>query len=324
MPGLLGPLPGPLPPGVLARQPSLEAWLARGRRGPVRPAPAPTAAGPLGWLADGGDPGAGYWSRALPLHLRAESSGVRLATLSLGEAEAAHLETDLADLLAGRGLRLHRSSAGRWYLESDVPLPERPPPEQVEGRFISGQLPRGREALAWAAVLSEIEMALCDHPVNRARAERGEAPVNALWAWGCGQRPQPPSGFPWRRVLSDDPAWRGLGILAGAEVADLAGTPPVAPGPATLVAVHWAANALAAADGSAWVDAVVAVEGALAAPALEALTRGGPEGGRWDALELCPASGESTGFVLTRGAARRLWRRRRPLQAWLAAGGADA
>ncbi len=323
VPGLLGPLPGPLPPGVLARLPSLETWLARGRRGAIQPVPAPAAAGPLGWLAEGGDLGTGYWSRALPLHLRAESSGVRLVTLSLDEAEAARLEADLAALLADRGLRLHRSSAGRWYLESDAPLPERPAPEQVDGRFIGGHMPRGREALAWASVFNEVEMALCSHPVNQAREERGEPPVNALWAWGCGQRPQPPADFPWRRVLSDDPSWRGLGILAGAEVADPAGVPAIAPGPSALVAVSWAADALAAADGNAWVDAVTAVERTFAAPALGALTHGGPDGGRWDALELCPA-GDRAGVVLTRSVARRFWRRRRPLQAWLVEDGADA
>jgi len=58
-------------------------------------------------------------------------------------------------------------------------------------------------------------------------------------------------------------------------------------------------------------------------PSGEALTRGGPEGGRWDALELCPA-GDRAGVVLTRSVARRFWRRRRPLQAWLVEDGADA
>ncbi|MFP4183095.1 MAG: hypothetical protein ACLFRW_00805 [Halorhodospira sp.] len=323
VPGLLGPLPGPLPPGVLAPQPGLETWLARGRAGALEPVAAPEAIGPLSWLADGGVPGDRYWARALPLHLRAESSGLRLVTLALEEQEVAHLETDLADLLAAHELRLHRASTGRWYLESEAPLPERPAPERINGRLIDAALPRDREALAWAAVFNEIEMALYDHPVNRARAERGEPPVNALWAWGSARQPAPPGGFPWQRVLSDDPAWQGLALLAGATTGELAGATPIAPGPRTLVVVPWAEHALAAADGAAWIDAVSAVERAFAAPALTALTSGSPEGGRWEVLELCPEN-DHEGVVLTRRSLRRFWRRRRPLRDWVREGEADA
>ncbi|MBK5942453.1 hypothetical protein [Halorhodospira halophila] len=324
IPGLLGPLPGRLPPGVLARQPALETWLARGRHGPLTPSPVPEAAGALGWLADGGDPGCeAYWSRAQPLHLRPEAAGVRLVQVAINEFEAARLETDLADLLAGRRVQLHRTSAGRWYLQSQAPLPERPAPEQVCGRFIDAYLPRGGDALRWATLFNEVEMALCDHPVNRDREERGEPPINALWAWGSGRCPTPPASFPWQRLFSDDPAWLGLGVLAGAEVADLAGSTPILPGPDTLVAVPWAEQALAVDDGAAWIDAVAAVERAIAAPALVALREAAAQGSRWDALELCFRA-DDHGVTLGRRELRRFWRRPRPLGAWVREGGEDA
>jgi len=313
-----------VPAGVLARQPALETWLARGRHGPLAPSPVPDAAGALGWLADGGDPGCdAYWSRAQPVHLRAEAAGVRLVPVAVDEFEAARLETELADLLAGRGVQLHRSAAGRWYLQSEAPLPERPAPEQICNRFIDAYLPRDRGALNWAALFNEVEMTLCDHPINRDREARGEPPINALWAWGSGRCPRVPEAFPWQRLFSDDPAWLGLGVLAGAEVGDLAGATPILPGPDTLVAVPWAEQALAVADGAAWIDAVAAVERAFAAPALAALREVPAHGVRWDALELCLGPGED-GVTLGRRESRRFWRRSRPLASWVRGEGEDA
>ncbi|ABM60917.1 conserved hypothetical protein [Halorhodospira halophila SL1] len=317
-------MPGRLPAGVLARQPALETWLARGRHAALEPSPVPEAAGALGWLADGGEPGCDdYWSRAQPVHLRPEAAGVRLVPVAMNEFEAARLETDLADLLAGRGVQLHRTSAGRWYLQSRDPLPDRPAPEQVGGRTIDAYLPRGRDALSWATLFNEVEMALCDHPVNRDREDRGEPPINALWAWGSGRCPTVPDAFPWQRVFSDDPAWLGLGVLAGAEVGDLAGATPIPPGPATLVAVPWAEQALAVDDGAAWIDAVAAVERAFAAPALTALREAGAQGARWDALELCFGPGRP-GVTVGRRELRRFWRRARPIASWVEERGGDA
>ncbi|MBK1727747.1 hypothetical protein CKO13_12175, partial [Halorhodospira neutriphila] len=238
--------------------------------------------------------------------------------------QAARLETDLADLLAGHGVRLHRAASGRWYLESPHPLPQRPSPYRLAGRCIDPAALRGPEggAPAWSAVLNELEMALYDHPINRDRQERGALPVNALWPWGAGTCPPAPGAFPWERVYSDEPAWCGLAALAGASHGELVGAmPAVEPQGRTLLSVSWAETALATADGTAWLDAVAAVERTLAAPALAALRGESDAVGQWDALELQTEAGAEHAVALTRGGLRRLWRRPRPLARWLAAGG---
>jgi hypothetical protein len=39
----------------------------------------------------------------------------------------------------------------------------------------------------WRRLLNEIQMVWHDHPVNLARAERGEMPINSLWLFGGAQ-----------------------------------------------------------------------------------------------------------------------------------------
>ncbi len=323
-PGLLGPLPGPLPQGMLPALPGLETWLARGRIRRLEATPTPEPSGPLAWLAEGGDPGDRYWARLQPVHLRAESGGIRLLAEVPREAEAAHLRAGLAALLEPHNVQVHLASSGRWYLSSPLPLPQRPPLEEVEGRLIEGYLPRGRDALGWAAVLNEIEMALFDHPLNYDRGQGGELPINGVWIWGSGVCPAPSDSYPWHRVYSDDPAWRGSAQLGGAEGLELASGSAIPPGPASLVVAPGAREALAAEDGLRWLEAVQDLEASWASPLVEALTRGTGTGeGRWEVLELVGTQVERQGFVLTRAGLRRFWRRRQPLRVWLQGASAD-
>lgn len=60
------------------------------------------------------------------------------------------------------------------------------PPHDVLGRVVGAYLPQD-------AVLREMQKRsfeiLADHPVNRARKEKGLHPANSLWFWGAGTRP---------------------------------------------------------------------------------------------------------------------------------------
>ena len=76
-------------------------------------------------------------------------------------------------------------------------------------------LPQGATAASYRNLLSEIEMALHEHEINRRRAEQGYPPVNSLWIWGGGvapdivSRPQPP-------LFADDPLLLGYWASASA------------------------------------------------------------------------------------------------------------
>lgn len=320
-PGLLGPLPDRLPPGVLPPLPALETWLARGRRAAASNLPEAVPEGPLALLGDGGRPDERWWSRAAPVFLQVEGAGVRLQPAALDPGDEEALARDLDPLFTGRDVAVERRGPGRWYLASHRPAPERPSPSRLLGRFVDPYTPRYRAAVAWDALLGELEMALHDHPVNRRREARGQDPVNAFWVWGCGQLPaEPPDLMPWERLYTDAPAWLGLARWAGVEAAPMPASGVRPDGPhagAVLVVDHEPRDALAAADGARWLQAVERLEREIAAPALEALRSGtGSGAGRWDALEL-DTGGEAAVVRLTRRSLRRFWRRRRRMERWL-------
>jgi hypothetical protein len=50
-------------------------------------------------------------------------------------------------------------------------------------------LPSGPDAGKWRRWQDEMQMLLHEHPVNAAREQRGELPVNSIWLWGGGTRP---------------------------------------------------------------------------------------------------------------------------------------
>ncbi len=52
-------------------------------------------------------------------------------------------------------------------------------------------MPTGDAADRYRSLVSEVEMALHDHDVNRRRQEHGLQPINCLWFWGGGEAPEP-------------------------------------------------------------------------------------------------------------------------------------
>lgn len=60
------------------------------------------------------------------------------------------------------------------------------PPHDISDRVVDPYLPKDETILALMKKSYEI---LKDHPVNRARIERGLHPANSLWIWGNGTKP---------------------------------------------------------------------------------------------------------------------------------------
>jgi hypothetical protein len=106
------------------------------------------------------------------------------------------------------------------YLRAESPISTAMVPAYVIDQREPGEfLPTGEHTVMHRNILSEIEMALHEHPVNLRRMDEGKAPVNSLWLWGGGMapekitRPQPP-------VFTEDPLLLGYWESATA-VADL-------------------------------------------------------------------------------------------------------
>ena len=239
IPGLLGPWsPDCADPGFpRPAAPALEWLLARAQ---VSAAPASAEAALFqlfGWpvtddadlpvaavtrLADGAEADDGWWLRADPVHLRPDLHGVFLVDariLAIDAAEARALVEAFNQTFADDGLRLDALQPDRWYLR----LPTDPglrthPLEKAIGRDIKPLLPDGPAKRRWHALLTEAQMLLHAHPVNRAREARNQPPMNGLWLWGGGTCPndiRPPSA----RLHADDPLTRGLARLANVAVA---------------------------------------------------------------------------------------------------------
>jgi len=195
---------------------SLEIWLG-GAFGLNEPdsGDLPIAAGALTAHAHGLDPGADLWLRADPIHLRADRDQVLLMpnqafSITAGEAEG--LAAALAPWLAGK-FTLHAVRPDQWCLRIDGQeqnAASAKPPIDLAGASIDPHLPPKH----WHPLLTELQMALYEHPANTAREQRGEPVINSVWLWGAGRLPAAASG-PWQSVSADDPVALGLGRLAG-------------------------------------------------------------------------------------------------------------
>lgn len=101
------------------------------------------------------------------------------------------------------------------------------PPHDILDRPAREYLPKGKSADFLIDMMRESYNILKDHPVNKARIEKGLNPANSLWIWGQGTRPQLPS-FEEKfgvkaTVISAVDLIRGIGKFAGISVADVEG-----------------------------------------------------------------------------------------------------
>lgn len=311
------------------RLPALELLLARSRRRrddattPERwlmgafGAPDDCPAGALTMLAEGGDPGDGWWMRADPVHLLQQREMLVLMPppaikVSAEEADAlcSSLNRHFRDAFA-----IHPAAPERWCarlalegrLDALAPL-------EAAGRNADAVLPRG-DAKRWHSLQNEIQMLLHGHPVNAAREARGERTINSLWLWGPGPLP---AGLrcPWQTLVAADALARGLARAAGIR----AKTPPesadawIAHLPADgrhLAVLDGLRIAHAFDDAAGWEEEVASLEAQWFAPLLAAL-----RGGRIGMVTLhIPDGTESRSHEVARSDLRKFWRRPRPLDA---------
>jgi len=269
---------------------------------------------PLTLLADTGQTGSDYILRADPVHLRADQSCLRLFdshTFSIAQDEADELVAAFNGFYAETGWQLTAPRPQRWYLS--LPKVERLvtlSPAQVAGRDINPCLPQGEAAAGWHTRMNEVQMLFHEHPVNAARASRGEPVINSLWPWGGGIMPQAlPTTV--SRMVTDHPLGMGLAQQAGIPRMDI----PVnsqellalAGDGLTLVfndGLEWAAHY---SDIDSWVEMLLKLEHDWFAPLLAATRQGAVA-----SLVIEPCNGSS--YRITRRQQRCFWRRIRPFE----------
>jgi len=101
------------------------------------------------------------------------------------------------------------------------------PPHDIQDKDIQDYLPRGEGDETINALMEASTDLLLNHPVNKARQEKGQRQANSIWLWGQGRRPSMPTfrekyGLEGAMISAVD-LTKGLGIYAGFEVINVPG-----------------------------------------------------------------------------------------------------
>ncbi|NLY44328.1 MAG: cofactor-independent phosphoglycerate mutase [Clostridiaceae bacterium] len=93
------------------------------------------------------------------------------------------------------------------------------PPHDIQEKKIADFLPKGDKSEIILEMMEKSSEFLKNHPVNKARMEKGLRPANSIWIWGEGRKPSLP-GFYEKyglkgSVISAVDLIKGLGICAG-------------------------------------------------------------------------------------------------------------
>lgn len=188
---------------------------------------------PRGWPVaavtrqlDARDAAGAQWLRADPAFIQPDLSGARLMAhgpaLGLSADDCSALMRELKPLFGDSGLLLDAPVPHRWYLRlaDGTPLPGFIPPEHALGADLFEHIESGPEARRWRALLSEAQVLLHNHPLNRQRAAQGRAPVNSLWFWGAGRVPDRVA-CTYKALLSDDETLCAFAVFAGTDARTL-------------------------------------------------------------------------------------------------------
>lgn len=320
---------------TLPATPALETILARGRKSTQAAASfeawlmaqfgatdqAESGTAPFALAADGGAPGERIWVHADPVHLRIERDHLVLIEPDppLEQSGSAALLDTLNERIDPQELRFSASAAGRWYAAiGAMPPLDCAPLARVRGQDISAHLPRGAGGPRWQRLMTEVQMVLHQHPVAAAREALGQLPVNSVWFSGAG-RMVPVRAPRAQLICGTSSIARGLAQAAGIECQD------VPPGWDALwhadrarTGIVWCIiDALRApvayGDQARWAAGLAELERDWVAPLLAALR------GRQIGMITLHAFGPGSALIVETTASdlRFLWRRRRPLRAYV-------
>lgn len=244
-----------------------------------------------------------YWLRADPVTMWADMARVFMTQFGFADLdpfEKNEIENCIRAVLHQEGFDLHSHHPERWCIPLRAPLDFTfTPLDQALGMDVAEALPEHPEARHWRRILTEIQIALHNAPVNIRRRASGRREINSVWFWGGGFIPDAAPHDAFQSVFSDDPVSCGLAIINDCRCLERDAA----------LAADWQA------DGpSVLVDWTVGASGAESELALlEAFAdRLQAEADR-GALEVTVYDGSGRGVMYEARARRKFWRRRRPL-----------
>ncbi|MCH5377502.1 MAG: hypothetical protein JJ992_26385, partial [Planctomycetes bacterium] len=158
-----------------------------------------------------------YWLRTDPVTMWADMARVFMTSYGFADLdpyERNEIEQCIRDVLLEEGIQLQAEHPERWCIALDKPLPfEFTRLDDALGMDVAEALPEHPEARYWRRILTEIQVALHNSPVNIRRRARGLREVNSVWFWGGGFMPEASPDYLADSVYSDHPVTRGLAII---------------------------------------------------------------------------------------------------------------
>ncbi len=96
------------------------------------------------------------------------------------------------------------------------------PAHEITGRPVKDHLPPGESGRSGLGLWKRPTRFLKEHPYNKERVAKGEAPANGIWLWGLGTKPALPS-FQERYglkggIMSGVDLIRGIGLAAKMDI----------------------------------------------------------------------------------------------------------
>ncbi len=158
-----------------------------------------------------------FWLRSDPVTMWADMAKVFMTShgfADLDPYERNEIENCIRSVLLEEGIHLHADHAERWCIALNEPLQfEFTPLDEALGMDLAEALPSHPEARFWRRVLTEIQVALHNCPVNMRRRQAGRQEINSVWFWGGGLIPEAAPHDLIDTVYSNHPVTRGLAII---------------------------------------------------------------------------------------------------------------
>lgn len=130
------------------------------------------------------------WALVTPVHWHVGSDQIALldpAALNLGEAESRALFDAVRPSFEAEGWMAHWGTPLRWYVRhASLAGLETASLDRAIGRNLDLWISNDLAARPMRRLQVEAQMLWHGHPVNEAREERRELPVNSFWLSGCG------------------------------------------------------------------------------------------------------------------------------------------
>jgi 2,3-bisphosphoglycerate-independent phosphoglycerate mutase len=169
-----------------------------------------------------------YLDVSLPRVTMGDYSGGHITT-----EEAAELVRDLQGAIGGvagdDAFRFHPGVSYRHLMiwKNGKEAMQTTPPHDILDKEVIDYLPKGEGASTLVKLMSDSQLFLKDHPVNKRRQEKGLKPANSIWLWGQGKKPYfPPFAEKYGvsgAVVTAVDLIKGIGALAGFETPHIEG-----------------------------------------------------------------------------------------------------